>query len=218
MRYVLFALGVLLVPSQALADPRLDFVKAYIRVTSAIENVRARAQLELKDKTNQFADCVRNGTLFQLELRAGAGQMKAIKLTGPLEGTPQLIARYYEQMIGLYEQMSDICGAMVAGPKPGVDYGQLAAEMPKISAGLEFLDQGLFKVSPLIFGALISDTPDKEGHASHLVITKADRDELVESIDRSFKNVDAKDANNLVGSVSIIKFYLTKKGYISADE
>ena len=219
MRYIVFVLGLSLLPSQSFADPRLDFVKAYVRVTRAIEDVRGRAQSELKDKANnQFVDCVRNATLFQLELRAGVAQMNSIKLSGSVGGTPQLVAQFYEQMIDLYGQMGDICGAMVAGPQPGVNYGQLAAEMPKITAGLEYLDSGLFKASPLFFGVLISETPDKEGHASHLIITKAERDELVQSIDRSFKNVDAKDANNLVSSVSIIKFYLTKKGYICADE
>src|SRR5438067_2422056 len=36
---------------------------------------------------------------------------------------------------------------MMEGPKPNVDYGKIAASLPKINAQIEFIDEGFFKYS-----------------------------------------------------------------------
>ena len=51
----------------------------------------------------------------------------------------------------LVEKDSEITGAFIGGPKKGVDYTKLAAEMPKIGAELEFIDQSLFEAAPNVF-------------------------------------------------------------------
>jgi len=40
------------------------------------------------------------------------------------------IAGFYEQKIELWQRMADLGTAFMGGPKPGVDYDKLAAEMP----------------------------------------------------------------------------------------
>src|SRR6266699_2637922 len=45
----------------------------------------------------------------------------------------------------------EISSAFIGGPKPGVDYDELAAEMPKVRAKLDYLDRTLFDVAPLVF-------------------------------------------------------------------
>jgi hypothetical protein len=184
---------------------------------SGDEGIRVRYEQEIKDKGFQATDCVRNTALFQLELGADTGQIKDIKLSGDMAGTPQLIARAFEAKIDLYKQMGDICGMLIV-PHEGVDYGALAAGMPKITAQMEYIDKSIFEASPLVFALLISDTPDKDGHASRLIITKQERNDLVMLIDGSFKDVDAKNSRDVVAAASVIKSYLTKKGYTPADE
>ena len=69
------------------------------------------------------------------------------------------------------------------------------------------------------FGLLIDQRADSKNHASHLIITKAQRAELLQAIDESFgKKLDDKNANDLVSSGVILKQLLTKKGYKCADE
>jgi hypothetical protein len=103
---------------------------------------------------------------------------------------------------------------MMAGPKPNVDYGALAAEAPKLNAQLEFLDQALFQSTPLVFAALINQVPDAQNHMSRLVITASERNALVHSLDTAFgKNLDAPNQNYIVSAGAVLKTYLTKKGY-----
>jgi hypothetical protein len=33
------------------------------------------------------------------------------------------------------------------GPKPNVDYGRIAASLPKINAQIEFIDKGIFQAA-----------------------------------------------------------------------
>jgi hypothetical protein len=54
-----------------------------------------------------------------------------------------------------------MCSTMIAGPKLGVDYGQLAADMPKLTANIEYLEFSLFQLFPLAFAALIDQRPEK---------------------------------------------------------
>ena len=91
-------------------------------------------------------------------------------------------------------------------PKPGVDYAALAAEMPKIRARLEYIDNIAFDASPLVFATLISDRPDSQGHVSHLVISCDDRARLVDRIDSDFGvKLAAKDADYHVGQAQMLR-------------
>jgi hypothetical protein len=109
--------------------------------------------------------------------------------------------------------------AFATGPKPGVDYSALAAEAPKLTATLEFIDRSLFQTTPLIFAMLIADNPDSQGHMSRLRITRAERDHLVKILQIDFgEKMNQKNQNYIVSSASVMRDYLTKKGYKCSDE
>jgi hypothetical protein len=140
-------------------------------------------------------------------------------LNEPFNGLPTSIAEFYEQKIQIHHQLIKMASALIAGPKPGVDYGSLRADAPKLTATLEHIDRALFRATPLIFATLISDKPDKEGHMSRLRITRAERDKLVRSLQNSFGNrMDSEDQNYIVSSASVLRDYLSKKGYKCSDE
>ena len=166
-----------------------------------------------------MAECIHSSQLFETELRTAISMLNHINIPANAKDVPETLIKIYQAKIEKYQQMSDICSAMIAGPKPGIDYGDLAAAMPKIRANIETLDHVLFQTSPLVFSALIDQHPDKENHLSHLVITKLERDELIKGIDLAFgKKMEQDKQNWYVSAASVLKYYLTEKGYKLADE
>jgi hypothetical protein len=223
MRCVLILLSGILATlwsTTALADDAYKFVAEYVRELAAIEDIRATAEKELANKQdNVLAGCIRSSTRFQLELQSSITIMKALRLDAPANDLIANISSFYETKIGLYQQLGATCGALIAGPKPGVDYGQLAADAPKINAQLEYADHALFNAIPLVFATLIDRKPDAENHLSGIVFTRAQKDTLVRELNSRFgRKMDAQDQNWAVSAASVLKSYLTTKGYKCTDE
>jgi hypothetical protein len=194
------------------------FAAAFIRTLGDLETVRDNAKADLKSGGNPMEDCVRNMESFQLELNGDIAMLKQIHLTGQLSDAPSTFANLFSDERDQYRAMEDYCTKLIT-PDPKVDYTALAGEAPKITARLNYIDESIFKSSPLVFGALIRPTPDAQNHMSHLSITRAQRDELASSIKSKFgKKLDAKDQNFTVSAASTLLFYLEKKGYKGSDE
>jgi hypothetical protein len=103
-------------------------------------------------------------------------------------------------------QITSICSAFAQGPKPGVDYKALAAKMPELRADLENLDKTLLETGVLVFSTLISDQPDKQGNTSHLVISCAEKQRLLDQIKADFgANLDRKDASSGVTQAQLLR-------------
>jgi hypothetical protein len=218
---IIFALFFgLAIPSLAQETSHLQFVTEYIRELGEIERLRSQANDELNDGSDKMAGCVRNTMRFQLELRAQISMLRNMRLNPPFDGLPPNLADFNEEKLVLYKKMGDGCAAMMAGPKPGVDYGTVAADAAKISARLEYVDRAMFKASPLIFMTLIDPVPDANNKMSKLIITSAEREKLIADIDSLFGGkLDQKDQGYVVSSASVLKTYLGKeKGYTASDE
>jgi hypothetical protein len=216
----LLILGTL--PSSAeTSSARYEFAAKFIETLNNFEAIRDNAEKDMKTegKADHLAGCVRNMEAFQLELNADVSALKAIQLSGRVKGVPQQFAEFFEMKRDLYRQMGDYCAQMIEGPKPGVDYGALAATAPKITARLDYIDSAIYKVTPLVFLALVSDKPDSQGHTSRLLITRSQMNALAQSIKLGFgKKLDMKDQNYTVGAASLLYFGLTKKDYRGSDE
>jgi len=197
----------------------LAFVTEFVRELGATERIRSIGEQELKEKNaNPIAGSIRNSTRVQLELRSSIGMLSGMHLKPPVDFIPQSIIDLYKQKIELHQASIDIASQFLAGQKPGVDYGKLAAEMPKITASFEYLDETLFKATPAVFGALIDMKADSQGHASHLVITKAERQQLILSLKNSFgSKLSAKNQNYTVSAASVLLSYL-QKDFKCSDE
>lgn len=223
-RHIATAFSLLLwAPAQAQTgtQPEIQFVSDYIRALGEIEHVRAEGEGELKTATSpneQFSSCVHTAQL-QMHAAADAANLAATyKLTGDSKETPSLLVKYYATKGEMFNSLSSICQTMLQGPKPGVDYGKLMADMPKLRADMEYADKNLLPMSVLVFSALISATPDKQGHMSRLIVTKKERDDLVRQINLNFTGLDAKEANYTVSAVAILRDYLVRKGYTCTDD
>jgi hypothetical protein len=194
------------------ATTPLQFVQNYVRQLATFEDLREDASKELDaDKTQAPMDCIHAGTRYDLEVNAAINMLHKTRLVGvsqDLQKVPQMFADLYAQRQQVMAQMTKVCSAFAEGPKPGVDYAALATLMPKIRAQLEYLDNTAFEASPLVFATLISDVPDSQGHASHLVISCDDRKRLVDQIDSSFRAKLAEKKANF--GVSQAQLFRTK--------
>jgi hypothetical protein len=219
---LVFALILTAAPSFSVEKPEtshLVFVTEYIRELAAIENIRESGELELKaDPNSTFSNMIHSSTLFQLELGSQIRMLRGMRLKAPHDQLIPNITGLYEDKIGLWKRMAEIGSAFIGGPKPGVDYGKLGAEMPELRGKLDFVDHSLFQTSPLVFATLIDMKENSKGHASHLIITREERSELVKTIDTDFgKKMDAKVQNWTVSAASVLKAYL-QKDFKGSDE
>jgi hypothetical protein len=90
--------------------------------------------------------------------------------------------------------------------------------MPEITATFEYIDESIFQMMVLVFALLIDEKPDSEGHMSHLSITKAQRQTLIDNINYLFgESLDKQNKNWTVSSAALLKSYLLKD-YKCIDE
>jgi hypothetical protein len=201
-------------------NTHLAFVSEYVRELRVNEGNRELADKEINEKNaDRLAAMIRGGTRIVLALRTHVSMLEGMRLREPFANLPGNVAEFYYQKIEAHEAMNQMAGALMSGAKPGIDYGALAADAPKLTAMIEHIDRALFEATPLIFATLIEQNPDKNNKMSRLNITKAQRDELVRSLQTSFgKKLAQKDQNFYVSSATVLRDYLSKKGYKGSDE
>ena len=197
----------------------LVFVTEYIRELSAIENIRDSGEKELKEDPNStFSNMIHSSTLFQLELGSQIKMLRSMRLKAPHDQLIPNITAFYERKILVWKRMAEIASAFIGGPKPGVDYSKLGAEMPELRGQVDFIDHALFEASPAVLATLIDLKEDSKGHASHLIVTKEERAKLVDNLNTAFgTKLDAKNQNWSVSAASVLKAYLLKD-FKSSDE
>jgi hypothetical protein len=138
-----------------------------------------------------------------------------MQLNPPFDVLPPNLSAFNERKIELYRKMSAACEAfmsgMSGGPKPGVDYDAIGAEMPKLTAELDYIDHAIFEATPLVFAMLISPVPDKNNHMSKLIITADERKHLIDDINSYFgAKLDQEQQPWLVCAATVLRDYLLK--------
>jgi hypothetical protein len=201
--------------------PHLAFVTEFVRELAVTENLRASAERELmqaKESNERFSAAIHISTLIQLELQSQIEMLKGMKLNEPFEKLIPTITVFYGEKIALHQKVIEISTALLTGPKPGVDYGKLAVEMPKIRAKLDYIDKALLEASPMVFATLIDPKPDSKNHVSHLIVTKAERATLIEDVTGAFGDkLNQKGQNYTVSAASVLKTYF-QKDFKCSDE
>lgn len=206
----------------AKAQANLAFVTEYVRELSAIEAIRASSEQDLAQgsPSDKFSKTIYGSTRMQLELKLDVSSLKGMRLYPPFEKLVPSIVGFYERKIELYQRLRDISSAFIGGPKPGVDYGKLAAEVPQLSAQLDYIDNALLEATPLIFDTLVNSKADSQDHVSHLIITRAQRAQLLSEINIDFGSKldeNEKDRSAQVGAAMVLKAGLLKD-FKSSDD
>ncbi len=227
-RWMLLSLLAFSGASFASDTPPYDVVAEFIRQLADTKNSQDVATAELAETASlpatqksqqQMASMIRNSTRISLKLQASNQRLKAMKLAEPLETLIPTLIKWNEEKLKLWGEMSDIAKTFMGGPKPNVDYAKLSAQMPEITAYMEFADESIFKLTPLVFSVLIDKKPDSKNHLSHLVITKAEGKRLVSSLNSYFgKSLNQKNQNWTISAASVLRTYLTENGYKFSDD
>jgi len=192
--------------------PHLEFVNEYIRGLAAIENLRDSAEKDQQQNPNGnvFMNFIHTSTLNQLELGFRISILKSMRLNPPFETFIPSITAFYELKVALWKRLTEISSSFIV-PKPDVDYGKLAAELPELRAQLDYIDQSLFQVTPGIFMTLIDVKPDSKGHVNHLIITKAEKAKLIDDLTTNFgSKLDKSNPNYTVAAAKLLKEGLLK--------
>jgi hypothetical protein len=200
----------------------LVFVTEYVRELAAIENIRESAEMEQKqekdDPSHKILDSIHASTMFQLELQSQINMLRGMRLNPPFDFLIPAITGFYQQKVQIWQKLVDTGSTFLAGPKPGVDYGKLEGEVPKLRAQLDFIDKTLFEASASVFATLIDVKEDSQHHANHLIISKEERLQLLERINTDFgSKLDEKNQNMTVSSAIVLRGYLLQD-FKSSDE
>jgi hypothetical protein len=123
----------------------------------------------------------------------------------------------YRKKAELYGQLEKLCETFLRQQKPGFDYGSLSVAAPKINAELDYNDRNMFKISPAIAMMLIDTKRVTHGKLEHLILSKAERAELLEMVNGT-AGINLKNAKYGPASADMVRVILKGKGYKSADE
>jgi hypothetical protein len=214
--------------------PHLQVVKEYVRSLAAVYNIQETSRKEF-DEINQLDEnmraqsrlmrSIKSGTKMNMELKASIGMLKGMKLHGQFDTLIPTTIDIYKQKISLHDELISMSKRMLGmlsifspTPKDFSDMKTMSGRMPELEAQLEYLDETLFKMMVLVFALLIDEIPDSQGHMSHLIISKAEKQELLQDIDLSFgPSLDKKDKNYTVSSAALIKGWL-QKYFVCTDD
>ena len=233
MKTFLFSLTLLMTAGLNVQDIRqelkpvettpLAFVTEYIRELAQNEDTRAHLEEEYNKANKQnpqaaMREAIYISTRIQLELRDQIGRLKEIHLSKEFDFIVPGIIAFDEQKIEMHQRIVDIAGAFVEGPKPGVDYGKLAAEMPKVRAELDQTDHNLMEVAPAVLMMLVDQRADSKGNLSHLLITKTETAKLLADLQIYFgAKLVEKNPPYLVGTAQVLKAGLSKQWKYATD-
>ncbi len=202
--------------------PHFAFVKEYIRELSAIQDIRDSAGKDVEQHQGKDTELISDGihfcTLMQLERRSQIGMLQHMRLDAPFDDLIPMIIKAYSHEIELQQQLIDTSTVFMGGPIPGVDFAKVAAEMPQIRAKLEYVERTLFESTPMVFMTLINMKGSPSSRADRLVITRAERAELLADLTNDFgTKLDQKEKTFTLGSAALLRSAL-KKGYKCSDE
>jgi hypothetical protein len=124
--------------------PHYNVVYEYIQSLGAVHLIQETATKELQDDDTPIGKLmtgIRSGTRMKLELGTSITALEGMTLKKPFDTLLPNTISFYKHKIELHDTLIAISqkfmkGA-IDGPEPGVDYSQLTATMPKITASLE---------------------------------------------------------------------------------
>jgi hypothetical protein len=163
---------------------------------------------------------VRNCTRMKLKLNVMIRRVEQTHLADAnFDKLPPYLMQMYARKAELCDEIVQSAQTLLEGPKPGVDYGKLAGHMPEVTAQVEYVNEAIFKATPMVAMSFVSKKPDSKNHLSHLSITRRQAQELVGRLQSMFgKSLDAKDQNWTTSSASLLRMVLRDKGYQFADD
>jgi hypothetical protein len=202
-----------------LESPKCSLADEYIRELSEIQDIMDEAKAEArsaKSNVDTLSNSIHMSRSMINALTADIGLLRGVTGTDPK--TMDVLISMHSGLIAMHQRLMDISSEFMSGPKEGVDYGALAAEVPKIRADLDRAGKLYMQMSNLIFAELIDPKPDANNHMSRLIIKQAERQALIGHINRAFgKQLDAMNQSWVCSGAWILRDNL-QKGFTSSDK
>lgn len=208
-------------------NSRLEFASEFIRGLVEIHQSEdaARRDIDGIKKDAEYmqklmSSIIRNGTRTKMRMQVRINRLEKIEINDKgFDILVPTVTDLYSRKLSLYQELVLAAQAIIAGPRPGIDYGKLAGHIPEITAQIEFLDETIFKVVPMVGMLLISPKPDSKGHLSHFSITRNEAQKLISALESGFgKSLDEDDQNWTTSSASVLRTYLRDKGFKFSDD
>jgi hypothetical protein len=211
-------------PANEQQAARIALVQEFVRELEFLYRSQEIAKKEFDEEpsaSGKVATSVRVGTRTLLQMNESINRLNMI--TGLAERWAQIrdsLKEAHQQRIQIVQEVNEMSKAILSGPTPGVNYGQMTARAPELTAYMEQLDKTLFTVSQAMFFALVDeDRVGKDGNLHHLLLTKKERASMVQSIDKGFgPTLGDNNASYVVSAAWAINYGLTRPIYKSADE
>jgi hypothetical protein len=208
-------------------NPRIQLASEFVRELEVLYQLQETGKKELAEDNSSPASSsaklitgIRVGTRTVLEMNQSIHRLDGIAVDGQWADFRDLLKKSDSERIRIFQEMNQMAKLLMSGPKPGVDYGAMAAHSPELTAQLEQVDKSMFTMAQAMFFALVDDKrlgPDGKLH--HLLLTKKDRANMIQLIDDVWgQTLEDKNSSNIVSAARLIKYGLTRPNYKSADE
>jgi hypothetical protein len=197
-----------------------EFVSAYIEGLADLEDIRRKAADDVSQPNeNLVTSCIYNFTRLQSATLTMVTTLRGTDFPGELGELIHKMADAYEIKAKWQGRYIDDCSAMSS---PSADQSAIIADLPKIRATFDDIDQTLFRVSPAIAMSLIDPTPDQQGRLNRLIVTRTQRAELIKAITDRFGNevltAPGNDPSYGVTTARVLRDFLMGKDHKSSDD
>lgn len=231
-RLLAFFLLAVILCGQSQAEPTqqtspYEFARAFVEQlieTHQGEQLAARefaaAQKGADSQQQILISAIRNCTRMKLKLNVMIGRVEQMHLADVnFEKLPSYLTQMYARKVDLCDEIIQTAQTLLEGPTVGVDYGKLAGHMPEVTAQVEYVNESIFKATPMVALSLVSSRPDSKNQLSHLSITHRQAQDLVGRLQTAFgKSLDAKDGSWATSSANLMRTMLRDRGYKYADD
>ena len=210
-------------PTNDARTARIAFVREFVREIEVLYRLQETAKKEFAEdpSTNgKMMTSIRVGTRTMLEMTDSINRLNMIAVDANWAKFRDLLKQMHQQRIALVQEVTETSKTFLKGPEPGVNYGALAARAPELTAQIEDIDKSVFTMSKAIFFALVDEGRNgADGKLHHLIMTRKERTEMVQLIDKIFgPHLEDKNASHIVSAAWVIKYGLTTPIYKAADE
>jgi hypothetical protein len=203
---------------------RVALAQEFVREMEVLYRLQETAKKEFAEDSSdngRLMTGIRVGSRTLFEMNESIGRLSRINLDAEWTKFRDLLQRAHQQRMETVQELNLGAKMVLAGPEPGVNYGKLAARAPELTAQIEQIDKSMFTMAQAMFFALVDeDRVGADGKLHHLLLTKKDRINMVQLIDKMFgpATLEDKNASRIVSAAWAIKYGLTRPIYKGADE
>lgn len=188
-----------------------ELTQNFLRQIGTFERDRLKASKDQTADPNDFASCVRNMTTFQIHLGYSSTYMLSVKLAdgNMAKAIPPLVGAIINQKYVIVGDIIKNCQAFMTYD-PKTNYAQIAQRAPQTTAFSNEIDKNLMESSSMMFTALISPRGDSKNRANHMVITRAQRAQLLDLLASEFGDELNMTGDNVPYYVAMAQLYRDK--------